>query len=97
MPGKQHVVAGRQATEYVILDHVVGFIFKEQIAFVLIHVHTQRTNFLIFQRFNCCLRINQCTATGIDDHHAIFHLIEGGFVQQMVVFRCQRAVQRDNV
>ncbi len=48
MPGKQHVVACRQATEYVILDHVVGFIFKEQIAFVLIDVHTQRTNFSDF-------------------------------------------------
>ena len=49
MAGKQHVVAGGEATEDVILDHVVGFVFEEQIAFVLINVQPQRANFLVLQ------------------------------------------------
>ncbi len=59
MPGEQHVMTGRQATEDVILNHVIGLIFEEQVAFVLIHVHAQRPDFLVFQRIDRRLRINQ--------------------------------------
>ena len=49
MAGKQHVMAGGEAAEDIVLDHVVGFVFKEQIAFVLINVQPQRANFLVLQ------------------------------------------------
>ena len=97
MAGEQHVVAGRQATEHVVLNHVVRFILKEQIAFVLIHVHTQRADFLRFQRFDSGLRVDQSAAAGIDDHHAVFHLVERRLVKQVIVFRGQRTVQGDNI
>ena len=90
-------MAGRQTTENVILNHIVRLIFKEQIALILIDVHTERADFLLFQRVNRRLRIDQAAAAGIDDHHAIFHLTEGGGVQQMMVFRRQRTVQRNHV
>ncbi|MCS5880851.1 hypothetical protein LNP17_13905 [Klebsiella variicola subsp. variicola] len=47
--GEQHVVAGGEAAENVVLDHIVGFVFKEQIAFVLINIQPQRANFLVLQ------------------------------------------------
>ena len=49
MAGKQHVMAGGEAAEDIVPDHVVGFVFKEQIAFVLINVQPQRANFLVLQ------------------------------------------------
>ncbi|MNY70420.1 hypothetical protein D3C86_2085490 [compost metagenome] len=52
MTGEQHVVAGRQTTEDIVLDHVIGFIFEEQVAFILIHVHPQGADFLLFQGIN---------------------------------------------
>ena len=90
-------MAGRQTAEYVVLDHVIRFVFKEQIALILIHVHPQRANLLGFQRFNSGLGINQPAAAGVDDHHAIFHLVKRRLVEQVVVFRRQRTVQGDNV
>ncbi len=97
MTGKQHIMTGGQTTEHVILNYVIRLIFKEQIAFILIHVHAQCANFLRFQCFDGGLRINQPPTAGIDDHHTIFHLVKCGLVEQMIVFRRQRAVQGDHV
>lgn len=57
--GKQHVMAGGEAAEDIVLDHVVGFVFKEQIAFVLINVQPQRANFLVLQGVDGRLRVDQ--------------------------------------
>lgn len=59
MAGKQHVMAGGEAAEDIVLDHVVGFVFKEQIAFVLINVQPQRANFLVLQGVDGRLRVDQ--------------------------------------
>ena len=49
MPGKQDVVAGGAVTEHNILNDVVGLVFKEKVPLVLLNIHIQRNNFLIFQ------------------------------------------------
>ena len=97
MAGEQHVVAGRQAAEHVILNHVVRLVFKEQIAFVLVDVHTERADFLLLQRVDGGGRVDQRAAAGVDHHYAVFHHREGVGIQQMVVFRRQRAVQGNHV
>ena len=97
MPGEQHVMTGREATEDVILDHVVGFVFEEQIAFVLINVQPQRANFLVLQGIDGRLGVDQRAAAGVNHHHSVLHLIECPAIEQMVVFVGQRAVQGDHV
>ncbi|STW07440.1 Uncharacterised protein [Klebsiella grimontii] len=74
--GKQDVVAGGEATEHIILNHVIRLVFKEKIAFVLIHVHPQRANFLVLQGVDRRLRIDERATAGIDDHHPVFHSLE---------------------
>lgn len=48
-----------EAAEDIVTDHVVGFVFKEQIAFVLINVQPQRANFLVLQGVDGRLRVDQ--------------------------------------
>ncbi len=62
MPGKEHVMAGGEAAEDVILNHIVRLVFKEEIALVLIYVHTQGADFLCFQRLDGRLGIDQTAA-----------------------------------
>ncbi len=64
MAGEQHVVTGGEAAENVVLDHIVGFVFKEQIAFVLINIQPQRANFLVLQGVDGRLGVDQSAAAG---------------------------------
>ncbi|MNE60776.1 hypothetical protein D3C80_1559460 [compost metagenome] len=87
MAGKQHVMAGGQAAENVVLDHIVGFVFKEQVAFVLVYVHPQRTNLLLFEGIDGGGGVDQGTAAGVNHHHAVLHHGKRVRIQQVMVFR----------
>ncbi len=83
MPGarKQHVVAGRQTTEYVILDHVLDLSSKNR-SRSFSYTSIPNDQFSDFSALQLLPENQSMLRAGIDDHHAIFHLIEGGFVQQ---------------
>ncbi len=79
---KQHVVAGRQATEYVILNYVVDLSSKNR-SRSFSYTSIPNEQFSDFSALQLPPENQSMHRDGIDDHHAIFHLIEGGFVQQM--------------
>ena len=97
MTGEQHVVAGGEAAEDVIGDHLVGLVLEEEIFLLLVDVQPQGADAGGLEGLDGGVGVEQAAPAGVDDHHPVLHLGEGLLVQQVVVLLEQGTVQADDV
>src|SRR5678815_60174 len=76
-------------------DNVGGGVAQD--AFILEHIEAGATDLSAIERFAQRLRVDERAAGGVDDQHATFASAEGLAIEQVVILRGERGVQRDDV
>src|SRR5204863_4856090 len=97
MAGDNHIWKSEQPREHVVAKNQPRTILKEDFFFLLINVETEVTDLAALQRLVNRKCIQQGTATGVDQHDAGFHSGDRGATNEMLVFRRERAVQRNDI
>src|SRR5438046_1313355 len=97
MAGDNQNWKSEQPREHVVAKNQPRTILKEDFFFLLINVETEVTDLAALQRLVNRKCIQQGTATGVDQHDAGFHSGDRGATNEMLVFRRERAVQRNDI
>ena len=97
MRGDEDVGKGQQAGEGVVLEYFLGEVAKEDAFLFFVDIKAGGSDDAGFERINEGAAVDECTAAGIDQHHAWAHLRERGGIDQMVGLWCERNVQRNHI
>ena len=90
--GKTH-----QSLNGIVLNNIAAEVAEKQFFFLFIHINTQAAQLSIFKCMNSSLGIHQTTTAGVDEHHALLHGSQRGFINHVAGAIHQRAMQGDNV
>ena len=70
VPRDDHVRESQHPREYIILDHAVGEVFEEQVAFLLINVQALARRACPISGPHRGMRVQERSAAGVDQHRA---------------------------
>ena len=71
--GDDDVVERQQARQRVVVDNLVRAVFVEVLALLLVDVQSGRPDLFVFQSFDEGVGVDELSAAGVDDHHAVLH------------------------
>ncbi len=95
--GDDDVVERQQARQRVVVDNLVRAVFVEVLALLLVDIQSGRSDLFVFQSFDEGVGVDELSAAGVDDHHAVLHLADGVVVDEVLRLLRQGAVQGDDV
>ena len=92
-----YIVERQQPSQHIVGQHLAGQILEEHTRFFFVNVQAGRANLAGFQTVDQRPGIDQGAATGVDQHHALFHFLDGRFVDHVMRLGEQRHMERDDV
>ena len=97
MAGNDDIRERQQALEHVIGNDGARQVAEEQISLLLVNIQRQAAQLAAFQGFDNRLGIDQSPAAGIDKQRAPFCPHQRVGIDNVVRFRRQRAMQRNDI
>ena len=97
MGGYKDVGEGHESGEFIVVDGVIGEVFKEVVALLLIYVEGGGADVFGLQSLDEGFGIDEFSAAGIDDEHAFFHHFYCVVIDHVDVVGGEGAVKGDNV
>ena len=97
MRSHDYIREGKQTLGNGTLQDAFRHIFEYEISFFLINIQTDCGKFMITDSGDKVLCLDQTAAGSIYKNHAIFHLGDSFFVDDMFGFFCKRTVKTDEI
>ena len=97
MRGDEHIGKGEQEVKFVVLQKMIGVVFKENTFLFLIDIQCDAAEVTCFERIKERGGINEFAAAGVNEVGTVFHLPDGVVAKEMKGLRREREVQGDDV
>ena len=97
MGGDKDIGECHEPRQYIVGDRLVRAVLEEVVGLLLVNVEPRAADLSRLERVDQRLRVDQFSPAGVENDDAAFHHGDAFRIDQVAVFRRQRAMQGDDV
>ena len=97
MGGDHDIGEGQESGGGGMFQNLVRTVLEDVVRLFLVDIQTNSGEFMQADPLNQVLGLDQSTSGGVDENHAVLHLLDGVELDQVVGGIHQRAVKRDQI
>lgn len=95
--GDEYIGKGEQEVEFVVLQQMLGMVFKENTFFFLVDIKSDAAEVTCFECIEKRGGVDEFATAGVDEIGAVFHLLDSLATEEMEGLRGKREMQGNDV